>query len=76
MIIWAYNSVYNSLKAVKHKTQACRTAFTVFFHKLGQSTKHGFYRKTICSLLEIFELTNETELRKVFYNLAEKIKME
>ena len=37
-------------------------------------SKFAWEAESICSLLEIFELTNETELRNVFYALSLKLK--
>ena len=36
--------------------------------------KFAWEAESICSLIEIFKLTNETELRNIFFNLTEKIK--
>jgi hypothetical protein len=38
--------------------------------------QNAWEAETVCSLLEIFDLTKEIELRKIFNNLTEKVKSE
>ncbi|KZS39525.1 hypothetical protein AWE51_25680 [Aquimarina aggregata] len=38
--------------------------------------KYAWEAESVCYLLDIFKLTSETELRKIFNNLSEKVRKE
>jgi recombinational DNA repair protein RecR len=52
---------------------ATKTSLNKLLKKYNRNIAQNAWKaETVCSLLEIFELTKETELRKIFNNLTEK----
>jgi hypothetical protein len=52
---------------------ATKTSLNKLLEKYNRNIAQNTWRaETVCSLLEIFKLTKETELRKIFNNLTEK----
>ncbi|PKH51899.1 hypothetical protein CXF68_14920 [Tenacibaculum sp. Bg11-29] len=49
-----------------------KTSLKKLLKKYNQKgTQYGWEAESVCSLLEIFELTKETDLRNIFRQLAE-----
>ena len=52
---------------------ATKTSLNKLLKKYNRNIAQNAWKaETVCSLLEIFELTKETELKKIFNNLTEK----
>ncbi len=51
-----------------------QTSLNYLISKYNQNLKYSWEGESVCTLLEIFELTEEVELKKIFNNLIEKSK--
>tara|TARA_R110001583_G_scaffold160458_1_gene312358 strand:- start:6 stop:374 length:369 start_codon:yes stop_codon:yes gene_type:complete len=54
-----------------------KTSLNKLLKKYNRNIAQNMWEsETVCSLLEIFDFTQETELRKIFNELTEKVKTE